>query len=356
MRVKVYWRVLFDNIGELDLSGALPATPQVMDLSCAKWRVLMRRITFSGCWGFEITDSTGERVSSLSPSRPHTDINVQLSSKTSYMLKPLLQNGPRWPLAPLPLHLHLKHQSQVHQRQMRRNPRCKSRRSLIGMLSSHISLLAPSNLPLSTHRLKKECKSDGVKFQGSPKTIKIDEVWEQSEFEAIFSGKGTLIQPTPDNKPKSTVTIIHFVRSPLQSPHTWYIPCWPFLLQKTQAQVEEFFGGELKDLKGNQWTRGGGPRFAKSLKQGPCDVEIMSFEVNYSKNGMKCSLKFEISEVDGGYCPYYGPSQRRRGWFWFLKFDDLALSVDIISFLKYFFRFVIILQHRSLLYHSFACI
>ncbi|EDR00684.1 uncharacterized protein LACBIDRAFT_333918 [Laccaria bicolor S238N-H82] len=139
-------------------------------------------------------------------------------------------------------------------------------------------------------RLKKECKSDGLKFQGSPKTIKIDEVWEQSEFEAIFSGQGTLIQPTPNNKPKSTVTIIHF---------------------KTKAQVEEFFGNELKDLRGNRWTRGGGPHFAKSLKQGPCDVQINSFEVNYSKNGMKCSLKFEVSEVGGGYCPY-GPSQRRH--------------------------------------------
>ena len=82
---------------------------------------------------------------------------------------------------------------------------------------------SPSDLPWSMCRLKKECKSDNVKFQGSPKTIKIDEVWEQSEFEAIFSGKGTLIQPTPDNKPKSTVTIIYFVRSPLQSLHTSHV-------------------------------------------------------------------------------------------------------------------------------------
>jgi hypothetical protein len=61
-------------------------------------------------------------------------------------------------------------------------------------------------------RLKKECKSDTVKFQGSVKTIKFDEVYEQGEFEALFGGKGLLIQPTPQNKPKSAVTIIHFVR------------------------------------------------------------------------------------------------------------------------------------------------
>jgi len=60
-------------------------------------------------------------------------------------------------------------------------------------------------------RLKKECKSDAVKFQGSRKTIKFDELLEKAEFDAIFLGKGRLIQPTPQNKPKSTVTIIEYV-------------------------------------------------------------------------------------------------------------------------------------------------
>lgn len=62
-------------------------------------------------------------------------------------------------------------------------------------------------------RLKKECKADGVKFQGSSKTIKFDEVFEHSEFESLFGGKGYLVQPRPDNKPKSTVTIQTFVRA-----------------------------------------------------------------------------------------------------------------------------------------------
>lgn len=64
----------------------------------------------------------------------------------------------------------------------------------------------------TSSRLKKECKSETVKFQGSPKAIKFDEVYEQGEFEVLFGGKGLLIQPTPQNKPKSAVTIIHFVR------------------------------------------------------------------------------------------------------------------------------------------------
>lgn len=73
-------------------------------------------------------------------------------------------------------------------------------------------------------------------------------------------------------------------------------------------------------LKGNRWSRGGVPTrtfgrsgfgfgfgsstFSKSSKIGPCDVEIRSLDVNYSKNGMKCTLKFEVGEVGGGYGGY----------------------------------------------------
>lgn len=62
------------------------------------------------------------------------------------------------------------------------------------------------------HSLKKECKNEKCKFQGSSKSIRIEEIMEYPEFEAIFMGKGVLVQPTPTNKPKSTVTIIEYVR------------------------------------------------------------------------------------------------------------------------------------------------
>ncbi|TRM62788.1 hypothetical protein BD626DRAFT_593077 [Schizophyllum amplum] len=142
-------------------------------------------------------------------------------------------------------------------------------------------------------RLKKECKSDNVKFQGKgPKTIKFDEVLTHEDFEALFKGKGNLIQPTPTNKPKSTVTIMTF----------------------NSAQITDLFEGELKPLKGNRWTRslggglfgggmfgGGGMTMSKSKKTGACDLTVNSLEVNYSKNNMKCTLKFDVSEVGGGY-------------------------------------------------------
>ncbi|KAI5836617.1 uncharacterized protein SCHCODRAFT_02522123 [Schizophyllum commune H4-8] len=142
-------------------------------------------------------------------------------------------------------------------------------------------------------RLKKELKSDAVKFQGKgPKTIKFDEVLAPADFEGLFGGKGTLIQPTPQNKPKSTVTIISY----------------------TAGQVADLFEGELKALKGNRWTVGGLPTrnfgggffggghmtMSKSRKTGACDVNVLGLEVSYSKNNMKCTLKFDVNEVGGG--------------------------------------------------------
>ena len=271
------------------------------------------------------------------------------------MLKPLLWNAPRRSPARLPpLLLHPKHQLQVHQRRMRRNPRCKSRRSLIGTLSSHIEFLPSSDLPSSMRRLKKECKSDSVKFQGSPKTIKIDEVWEQSEFEAIFSGKGTLIQPTPDNKPKSTVTIIHFVRSPLQSPHTSLVDHFFYRRHKPKSKNSSVASWKTsKATNGrvvadhalqNRWSRA-------HVMWRLCRSRSTTRRMGWSVLSSLRSLKWmgDIAHTMG---------RRRDGGvgFDFWSLTNLALSVDIISFWNTYCRFVIILKHRSLLYHSFVCI
>ncbi|KAJ7259880.1 hypothetical protein C8J57DRAFT_1720404 [Mycena rebaudengoi] len=152
-------------------------------------------------------------------------------------------------------------------------------------------LLSKRSRPLAyVHRLKKECKSDAVKFQGGPKSIKFEEVLEQSEFEGLFAGKGRLVQPTPANKPKSTVTIIEF---------------------NTPTHIQNLFGDELKPLKGSLWSRGGvptrrmgggfgGSTFSKSVKHGTCDVAIQSVEISYSRNNMKCTLKFEVAQLGGG--------------------------------------------------------
>lgn len=41
---------------------------------------------------------------------------------------------------------------------------------------------------------------------------------------------------------------------------------------------------------------GFGSTFAKSVKVGAVDVSVRSLEVNYSKNNMKCSLKFQVAQ------------------------------------------------------------
>lgn len=84
-------------------------------------------------------------------------------------------------------------------------------------------------------------------------------------------------------------------------------------------------------MKGYAWTRGGtyaalvcpltlsltpavgAPYFSKSTKQGLVDVDIIQLEVNYSKNGLKCTLKFEVEEHGGGHCSF-GPSHRSGGF------------------------------------------
>ncbi|EIN08891.1 hypothetical protein PUNSTDRAFT_86963 [Punctularia strigosozonata HHB-11173 SS5] len=145
--------------------------------------------------------------------------------------------------------------------------------------------------------LKKGCKSDTCKFQGSPKTVKVDDVIDYDDFQAIFRpGEiGTLIQPTPENKPKSTVTIIHY----------------------NSAQVSALFGDEMKELKGNMWTIGGAPYFSKSVKRGQCTVVVDGAQLNYAKNGMKCTIKFDVRQQDGEYDEYDSDSDNmfmRRGW------------------------------------------
>ena len=153
-----------------------------------------------------------------------------------------------------------------------------------------------------------------MKFQGSDKSVKFDEVLEKAEFDALFKGHGTLIQPTPHNKPKSTVTIIEF----------------------NGNQADSFFseaGAKLDTLKGTRWTIGGtslplfslykaradlrclvgGARFAKSEKIGACDVRIQSMSVQYSANSMKATLKFDVYEVGGG--AVYGTSHKAYGGF-----------------------------------------
>ncbi|KAL1712321.1 hypothetical protein EV715DRAFT_259603 [Schizophyllum commune] len=156
-------------------------------------------------------------------------------------------------------------------------------------------------------RLKKELKTDAVKFQGNgPKTIKFDEVLAPADFEGLFGVSGYFIVSTlSDFSEYSIPTCVRnsFARFPALTS-----------LPQTAGQVADLFEGELKALKGNRWTVGGLPTrnfgggffgggpmtMSKSRKTGACDVTVLGLEVSYSKNNMKCTLKFDVNEVGGG--------------------------------------------------------
>ncbi|KAK4701442.1 hypothetical protein P7C70_g4787, partial [Phenoliferia sp. Uapishka_3] len=130
--------------------------------------------------------------------------------------------------------------------------------------------------------LKKGIKAE--KWQGGSRTIKVDEVLEAIEFAELFGKSGgTLIQPTPTNNPKSTVTIMSFSRQ----------------------QIVDFFGTEWKvdALKGHEWTVGG-IFTGKSIKGSLTPVDVSSMEVSYSKGTFKATLKFECS--GGRYTSHRG--------------------------------------------------
>jgi len=142
-------------------------------------------------------------------------------------------------------------------------------------------------------RLKKECKAADVKFQGhytDNKQIKYDETISFDDFKSLFgvggNQQGTLVQPTAQNKPNSTVYIIKF---------------------DNLTMIKSFFGEAFQEdkLKGTHWTRGG-INFSKSVKIGKCDVEVNSLEVNYSKNSMKLTMKWSVSEKGGGSMQDFG--------------------------------------------------
>jgi hypothetical protein len=84
--------------------------------------------------------------------------------------------------------------------------------------------------------LKRAAKSNDIKFQDVERTIKIEDHFTVEEFAAVFTG-GNLIQPTPTNKPNSTVTIKDY---------------------STAEQYADLFGEawDPTKLKGFRWTRG----------------------------------------------------------------------------------------------------
>lgn len=101
--------------------------------------------------------------------------------------------------------------------------------------------------------------------------------WTPVEFESIFGGKGKKVQPLPDNKPTSQITILRF---------------------EDYAAVNELFSGAnlaKSGYKVQQWRQ---RNFQKSYKQGDAESEILCMEVHYNKSKQTLVLKFSMATTD----------------------------------------------------------
>lgn len=108
-------------------------------------------------------------------------------------------------------------------------------------------------------------------------TIKETTPWTTIDFQSIFvNGQdvGTKIQPTPDNKPTSQITIYTF---------------------DTFESIQKLFGDDVtidKDgYKAQSWCR---RNFRKSYKNGEFDGSITSLKVSFNKSKGTLQLEFEM--------------------------------------------------------------
>jgi len=135
-------------------------------------------------------------------------------------------------------------------------------------------------------RLPKVAGMKKTKFTGCFKEIVIEDVgFEKDDFEAIFGGKGYLVQPRPDHKPKSTVTIREF--------SSW-------------SDIEPLFKGDgfalQETLTVSIWRN---RNFSKSYFWGNGEAKITAMSACYNKSRKVLSLKFQCERDDVGYSGFW---------------------------------------------------
>ncbi|KAI0338651.1 hypothetical protein BDW22DRAFT_1432445 [Trametopsis cervina] len=131
--------------------------------------------------------------------------------------------------------------------------------------------------------LKQAVKNE--KYAGCARTVKVEDHFSQEDFELVFGNSGLLIQPTPDNKPKSNVWIRKY---------------------GNETDFSALFGDAYKveELKGNIWSVGS-ISVGKGQKFVQTQLEIQQIKVHWSKNREKAVLKIEIAQK--GFCGDFDP-------------------------------------------------
>ena len=122
-------------------------------------------------------------------------------------------------------------------------------------------------------RLKTVAKLKKTKFSGSG-DITVETIMDFEDFSALFDGKGSKIQPTPKNKPRSIKTIIQF--------DDW---------NAVAGLFDDYDVNIDQEITASYWYIGGW-NAGKSYCMGTCQAKIRSLEVEYNKSRKTLKLNF----------------------------------------------------------------
>merc|ERR1719295_2265382 len=125
--------------------------------------------------------------------------------------------------------------------------------------------------------LPKLAAAKTTKFTGWSKEIVIERIgFDEDDFEAIFGGKGYLVQPRSDNKPKPFVIIRRF---------SW-------------SEIQEMFRGDGFALKKTLTVSIWANENYRTFYRGPGRARIAGLDVVYNKSQNMLSLKFQCERMD----------------------------------------------------------
>jgi regulator of replication initiation timing len=111
-------------------------------------------------------------------------------------------------------------------------------------------------------------------------TVKETTPWTKADFESIFAGHGTKIQPTPEHKPTSQITILRL---------------------DTFEQIQRLFADAEIKQEGYSVQAWRSRNFSKSYKAGMYQGFVKHLDVVFHKSKGTMQLEFGMETNDDGY-------------------------------------------------------
>lgn len=127
---------------------------------------------------------------------------------------------------------------------------------------------------------KKHKINNGYGVEPYQVTVKDAGVWSQQDFMELFDGQGKKIQPTPENKPTSVITILDF--GDYEDVNTFFTDVGGMAIPETGYEVQK-------------WRQ---RNFQKSYKSGDRDSSLAGMQVHYNKSKQALSFVFSLCMTD----------------------------------------------------------